>query len=159
MKLIYPLLLFCFGVIACNSSKREGEVVTMKASDIEMGPVVHDSLTSDQMEKAKKIQATFAEVYPVSLEETVTNFKRDLNVDKEIAIWLNMANAYQSFISKNAITDSVKKQEAYKLLLLRSMMEENKAIEESGTKGLSNKEIKELFQYYTSAPSPITVRN
>jgi len=91
------------------------------------------------MEKVRRIQKSLREVYPVFLEETVTNFKRDHNPDKEIAIWLNMASAYEKFINRHPGADSLKKQEAFKLILLRSMMSDREAIQQAGLKALNKR--------------------
>lgn len=157
MKLAYFILFLFFELVACNSASEESKVTKMKASDIKVGPVIHDSLTSEQIEKIKKIQTIFAEVYPVSLEETITNFKRDQNPNKEINIWLSMADAYFRFTSSNANVDSTKKQEAFNLLLLRSMMTDKEALEEAKVKSLSNREVTEILQYYNSIHKPVTV--
>jgi hypothetical protein len=158
VKLIYTITLLIVGFIACDSPQDKPKEITMNSKDISVGPVVHDSLSSDQLDKVMRIQKIFAEVYPVSLDETVTNFKRDLNPDKEIQIWLNMAAAYQEFISRNSAIDSSKKQDVFNLLLLRSMMPDEEAIKESKVKHLSDQEIAEVLRYYKSAPSPITVK-
>jgi hypothetical protein len=158
MKLFFYGCFIVISIAGCNSSQQESKVVTMKAKDINLGPVVHDRLTADQMDKIKKIQKTFEEVYPVSLEETVTNFKRDQNPNKEIGVWLNMASAYEKFIRKYPETDSLKKQEVFKLTLLRSMMPDQEAIKEASLKALNKEEIKELLHNYNVEAIPITTR-
>jgi hypothetical protein len=48
------------------------------------------------------------------LEETITDFKRDLNPDNEIKIWLTMAEAYQNYLdSKKEKIDLNTKIEVY----------------------------------------------
>ncbi len=123
-----------------------------------MSDVVHDSLTTNQIDKIKKIQSTFAEVYPVSLEETITNFKRDQNPDSEIDIWLQMAEAYEKYLtSKQIKLDLNTKKEVYKLILSRSMMSDEEAISNSKLTILTEKEAKEVLSYYSATPDPIDV--
>jgi hypothetical protein len=141
-----------------SGSKDEPETVTMNAKDIQLSPVVHDSLTSEQLEKVKKIHSVFSEVDSSSLETTITNFRRDMNPDKEIAIWLSMADAYEKFTSNNSKIDLNKKQDAFKLILLRSMMPDDEAINQGKIKYLSDKEIREILRYYNESPTPVTVQ-
>jgi hypothetical protein len=157
MKLFLLTIIAVAGLSACDSPKEKPEVEKVNSKDIHMGPVVHDSLNATQLEKITKIQKTFAEVVPSSLEETITNFKRDQNPDSEIEIWLQMADAYERFTQKNPTLDSAKKNEAFKLLLLRSMMSDKEAIEEAKTQHLSKAQISDLLRYYHSEPSPIRI--
>lgn len=128
----------------------------MKADDIQMGPIRHDSLSADQLERIKSIQATFAEVYPVSLDETITNFKRDLDPDKEIAIWMQMANAYKKFVTAST-PDSTKRKEAFELLLLRSMMSGDEAVKQARITKLTDQDVKAILRNYAADPMPVTV--
>lgn len=152
---ILTVLIFC----ACNSTKDEKQnIQTMEPNDIQLNEVVHDSLTTDQTDKIKKIHSTFAEVYPVSLEETITNFKRDLNPDSEIDIWLQMADAYEKYLSsRQGKLDLDTKKEVFKLILSRSMISEEEAVSNSNLTILTEKEAKEVLSYYTAEPDPIDV--
>jgi hypothetical protein len=138
-----------------NSDSSKVETVNVK--DLTLSPVVYDTLNKQQLEKIKKIQEVFAEVNPSTLDETITNFKRDQNPDNEIAIWLTMATAYEKFILKNKNIDSKKREEAYKLILMRSMENETEAKIKSNLKLLSDKEVSEIFSYYNLEAKPITV--
>ncbi len=143
---------------SCNSKDEKENIQTMNTNDIQMSEVVHDTLTEDQINKIKKIQSIFEEVYPVSLEETITNFKRDLHPDGEIDVWLQMADAYEKYISskKNKLDLNTKK-EVFKLILSRSMMSSEEAIPNSKLTILTEKEAKEVLSYYTAIPDPIDI--
>jgi hypothetical protein len=144
---------------SCNSNRdAKQNIQTVNPNDIQLGEVVHDSLTLDQIDKIKRIQTTFEEVYPVSLEETITNFKRDQNPDSEIAIWLQMADAYENYLNiKKGKLDLNAKKEVYKLILSRSMMPDEQAIINSKLTILTEKEAKEVLGYYSAAPDPIDI--
>jgi len=167
MKLIFKkilpafLLLTIFGLtmFSCktNDKSKNSNVETINANDLTLSPVIHDTLNSNQIEKITEIQRVFSEVNPSSLEETITDFKRDRNPDNEIAIWLAMANAYEKFTSKNPSIDIDKKKEAYELILIRSMENEENAKAKANLKLLSAKEISEIFSYYELEAKPITV--
>lgn len=144
---------------ACNANKGdEQNIQTINSKDIQIGEVIHDSLTTEQIDKIKIIQSTFEEVYPVSLEETITNFKRDQNPDKEIEVWLQMAEAYNGYLgSKKNNLDLNTKMEVNILILSRSMMPDEEAIDNAKLTILTVKEAKEVLSYYTLKPSPIDI--
>src|SRR5688572_26620125 len=156
MKLLFYACFLIVSIAACNSTEQKPKIVKMDPKEISVGPVVNDSLTGEQMEKVKHIQKTFEEVYPASLEETVTDFKRDQHPDKEITIWLYMASTYEKYIRKYPGADSLKKQEAFQLILLRSMMPDQEAVKEAKLKVLSQEEINELLRNYNAEAVPIT---
>ncbi len=159
MKNIILILSTVLTFYSCNSSTDEKQnIQTMNPNDIQVSEVVHDSLTTEQIDKIKTIQSTFAEVYPVSLEETITNFKRDKNPDSEIAIWLQMADAYKKYLStRQDKLDLNTKKEVFKLILSRSMMSDEEAIANSELTILTEKEAKEVLSYYAATPDPIDV--
>lgn len=152
--------LFTILIIAsCNSNKSEkNSIQKINPDDIRLSKIRHDTLSLDQISKIKIIQSTFEEVYPMSLDETITNFKRDLHPDSEIAIWLQMADAYKKYInSKHGKVDLQAKREAFGLILSRSMMSTNEALKNITLKALTEKDAKEVLSYYTAIPDPIDV--
>lgn len=117
---------------------------------------MHKALTDEQLAKIKDIQETFNEVYPVSLDETITNFKRDQNPDNEINIWQNMASAYKSYALNNEGEEKLgARREAFRLILMRSMMPDKEAISSSELKILSESEALEVLKNYTLELSPL----
>ncbi|KRB55814.1 hypothetical protein [Flavobacterium sp. Root186] len=147
----YLLLLFLF--ISCqNKAEKIGKI---NPDNIKLSQVVSD-LTSEQLEKIKDIHEAFAEVDKSSLEQTITDFKRDLHPENEIEIWMQMAEAYKGYLSKNK-KNLDEKNEVFKLILSRSMMNSEEAIENSNLKYLSKKEAQEVLSFYNDAPQPLIV--
>ena len=134
-------------------------VKKINTNELTISPIRHDSLSLEQIEKIKKIQLAFSEVNPSTLEQTITDFKRDKNPDNEITIWLAMASAYEKFKMKHTDLDINKKKEAYTLILMRSMVNEIEAKENSNIKLLTENEISEIFSYYQLEAKPITIEN
>lgn len=97
MKNLYIILSAVF-IFSCQRKKENSEIITIESDQIQRNKIIHDTLTSDQLDKIKIIQKTFQEVYPVTLKETIDNFKRDQNPDNEIAIWLDMSSAYENYL-------------------------------------------------------------
>ena len=146
-------------IISCDETRTaDSNVQTINIEDLSLGPIVHESLTEDQLSKIKLIQETLHEVYSVSLDETITNFKRDQNPDNEINIWLNMVDAYQPFAQNNSGPKKLEaRKEAFKLILLRSMMPAGKAITNSELKILTDDEIQEILSNYSLDAKPIKI--
>ncbi|WP_064965802.1 hypothetical protein [Tenacibaculum ovolyticum] len=160
MRKLILIAILTTSIISCKENKTSNS--NNKITNIENlipGPIVHESLSNQQLEKIKFIQKTFNEVYPFSLEKTITNFKRDQNPDNEINVWLGMSKAFQMFALKNSREEKLKfRKEAFKLILMRSMMTEEEAINSSELKVLSEKEIQEILKNYTLEAKPITLR-
>jgi len=158
------LLLFIFSISAasifysCNQVKNEHQTAQIINPDnIRLSDIIHDSLTSGQIEKITKIQSTFSEVYPVSLEQTITNFKRDRNPDNEIAIWLKMADVYEQYLKDKREVNPAIKKEVFGLILSRSMMPDKEAIANANLHLLTEKEATEILSHYKAPPDPVDV--
>ena len=159
IKKIALIAIFGWTIVSCKSKveTEEAPVEKMNVKELVPGPVVHDSLTTEQVDKIKKIQRVFYEVNPSTLEETMDDFKRDQHPDNEIAIWLAMANAYEKFTNNHKGIGIDKKTEAYRLILMRSMENEADAKAETNLKWLTDKEVAEIFSYYTVEARPVVV--
>lgn len=154
--LLIGLLLILISIFSSyRKTQKNKNLQTLNPNELIPGPIVHEQLTNEQIEKIKKIQSTFSDVYPISLEDSITNFKRDRNPDNEIRIWFNMMQAYEKFLSKNLEITLEKKSEVFKLILLRSMMDENKVRSQTECKILTENEMNEIFEYYTFESKPI----
>ena len=81
------------GMIRVKVEGREGEC-WMDSSLVQMGAVKHQSLDSSLTADIEIVMAALAEVYPLTREEWVDGFKRDLNPEQEVAIWKHLADVY-----------------------------------------------------------------
>ncbi len=150
------LLLIFSSITFFTACDKRNETETIDPNKIRLNEVVHDTLTSEQIEKITKIHSTFAEVDTTSLENVIADFRRDLNPDSEIDIWLQMANAYESYMSgKNRTLEQ--KKEIYKLVLSRSMMSSEEVLKNLELKEISHQEAKEVLEHYKENPIPIRV--
>jgi hypothetical protein len=159
MRKFILIALLIVSVISCKEkTESDSNAETTNIEDLVLGPIVHESLSEKQLENIKFIQEIFNEVCPISLEETITNFKRDQNPDNEINVWLNMAKTFQSFVLRNLGEEKLEvRKEAFKLILMRSMMLEKEAIISSELKLLNDNEIREILKNYTLDAKSIKV--
>ena len=110
-------------IYSCSgkSKNKKVETTTLDPNEIQPGPIQHEKLSDSQLQKIKSIHEVFKEVYPISLEETITNFKRDLNVDREINLWLIMKESFEYVITIKNYESVSEKKDAFKLILMRTI--------------------------------------
>ena len=159
MRTYILILAIATGLFSCGTkNKDKTETTELAIQDLELNEIVHDSLTSEQIKDIERIQKVFSEVNSSSLGETIDNFRRDQNPDHEITIWLKMADAYERFtLNKSPGLEYNKKNEAYQLILLRSMMTETEVLGKVQIKYLTVDEVKEVFSYYLDPAKPLKV--
>jgi hypothetical protein len=109
-------------------------------------PVQREVLSHQQLAVIHRIHDIFAEVDELSFKDRIESFKRDLDPDRELAIWEKMADAYLRFSSSHELRPAGKK-EAYSLLLARSMASEEETLDRVRPRFLSRQEALEVLQY------------
>jgi len=114
-------------------------------------------LSAQQKKRITLIQQALIEVNDTSLEETLNNFRKDLNPDREIEIWEAIAGAYQQMLRKMPAASLEEKQEIYRLLLLRSSMSAEEAIAQANLSTLSEATAKEVLELYNLNPKPFLI--
>ena len=157
MRLTVSIVILSVMVFCCGPKNPKDGTKEVPIEDLQLNEVVHDSLTENQLKSIQKIHSTFSEVTDSSLEETITNFKRDEHPDREIEVWLEMADAFQKFTSSKQLNSS-KKKEVFSIILLRSMMTENEVKEKVKFQYLSEGEVQEVFRDYNPTPELLKVK-
>lgn len=159
MNGILKLIIATLILSSCNSnSKEQNEIQSINPNEIRQSEIIYNELTTEQINKIKKIHSTFQEFDNTSLEQTIPDFKRDLNPDDEIKLWLNMAEAYENCLNSKEIKINFDaKVEIYDLLLSRSMMSSKEAIDKVTVKILSKQEVDKVLSFYKAEPDPIDV--
>ena len=103
------------------------------------GPIRHEKLPDALVERIRKFEPVFAEVYPDTHEQWLDGFQRDAHPESEVAIWEAMAFAYQTFTEKRSLNMDAKK-EAFGLLIVRSAASEQQTLARNKLKHLSRAE-------------------
>jgi hypothetical protein len=153
--LIFTTLIGCQNSELKNDSSTN-ENVWIDLNQIQQGPIVRDSLTPKQLEQIEYLYNTFHEVDATSKEKWIEDFKRDQNPDREIEIWMMMANAYTNYCLKAEFDLNIKK-EVYQVVLLRSSVTEEEVLKHLNLVHLTNEDASEIMQYYTLKAKPIRV--
>jgi hypothetical protein len=84
------------GMIRAQVEGHEG-VVWIELGKLKQADYQHAPFIGDRRDKVATIQAVFPEVYDKSYEFWEDGFRRDANPDKEIGIWLHIAEVYSTF--------------------------------------------------------------
>ncbi len=126
-----------------------------KKSDKNANIRAHKDLSEHQKKRISAIQQALMEVNNTSLEETLNNFRKDLNPDNEIEIWEVIAGAYQQMLRKMPDASPEEKHEVYRLLLLRSNMPAEDALAQANLSTLSEATAKEVLDLYNLDHKPL----
>lgn len=126
-------------------------------SDNNSNSRVHKDLSAHQKKRIIIIQQALIEVNDTSLEETLNNFRKDLNPDSEIDIWEAIAGAYQQTFRKKPDASLEEKQEVYRLLLLRSNMSAEEALAQANLSAISEATAKEVLDLYNLDYKPFLI--
>jgi hypothetical protein len=142
----------------CGQSSKPSEQKSqwIDPSKLTPGPIQHTSLTDEQLARVTHVQKVFQEVDSSPLEKWVEDFQRDVNPDKEIQIYENMATAYAAFTTSKSLSLDAKK-DAYQVVLLRSAAPEQDVIAHLKLKVLTEQDAREIMSHFSAAPEPIEV--
>jgi DNA polymerase III delta prime subunit len=114
-------------------------------------------LSDEQKERITLIQNVLAEVNNTSLEETLENFKKDINPASEIEIWEMIAGVYQQILKQKPTSSFEERNEIYRLLLLRSNMSSEEVLEQYHLTTLSLEEAKQVLDLYEMDYKPFLI--
>jgi hypothetical protein len=131
-------------------------VQSIDPKKVEPGPIRHANLTDEQISRVQRVQIIFSEVDPSPVEKWIEDFKRDVSPDRELAIWEEMASAYETFTGSKSLTSDGKK-EVFQVVLMRSAAPEDEALKRLDLKILTEKDAREIMARFTKKPKPIRV--
>jgi hypothetical protein len=103
------------GMIQIRVDGIEGEVWA-DASQLRPSEYRHPPFTEKDRDYLRAIKQKLDEVYPLSLEEWEDGFRRDQNPEREIAIWLFVAERYAEQVEGRAL-DPAQKREIFRVLV------------------------------------------
>jgi len=119
--------------------------VKLKDIDIANTPVRHLVLPEGCIERIVAFKRALGDAEPMTIEEAVSNFQKDMHPEREIEIWERVASKYQDFLTRNSSLNSNERKEVFSVLIGTSMGREDF----SELKNLSEDQIKYLVDSYT----------
>ena len=93
----------------------------IKVSDIKIGPIRQEVLPDGFVERVQKYKEILKEVETSSLEQTLSNFQRDLHPERELLIWENIAHFYKISLRDNPNWTSKDKKQTFGEILISTM--------------------------------------
>lgn len=152
---LFILLVFGILGITCNTVQEakqlEESPPEVNIDELKPSSVRQDSLSPAQLKDIETIHATFSAVYPVSLNESIKNFKRDQNPDREIQIWMKMVETYKSLTKSGKYPAIEQREEVFSVLLASTMMPLTKIKADVELNFLSDKEITNIYEQFMSS--------
>jgi len=89
----------------------------IKTSELKVGPIQHEVLPLGFIVRVQKFKEILREVETSSLEETISNFQRDLYPEEELLIWETIAHSYECVIKNEPELTITKKKDMFRKLL------------------------------------------
>lgn len=99
----------------------EPEIRYVDPKDLSHGPIRHESLTLEQLKRARLIYDCLGRFIGMPFETFELNFLRDMHPDREIEIWACIALAHQTFLQRQPDATEEDARLALKAFLLMSM--------------------------------------
>jgi hypothetical protein len=95
---------------------QNGRVVWASVTDLKQGKLVHGPFSGEVRGYVEKIQKSLEEVYPHDYAFWEDGFRRDAKPEPEIALWLHIAQLFETF-KENRSTTLEERKEAFKVLV------------------------------------------
>jgi len=149
----FALFLFLISISACKPDIQNKENQPISKEPEKQVTVLSkpDSLSSSQLEDIKIIHATFSEVYPISLNESIKNFKKDQDTNREIQIWMKMVKSFNSLTSAGNYPKIEERQEVFSVILASTMMPLEKIKADVELTELSENEVDQIVGLFLAS--------
>ena len=151
MKIIVHAILstlLVFLGFGCDKRSQQPQLQRVDPVTLKPGPIRHEQLSREQLERIAKLHRIFSEVDSSPLEKWIDNFKRDMDPDSELALWERMAKAYAGYCSRRNLSLDAK-QDVYQVLLLRSTTPDaEKVLEYLNLKVLTPAEARDVMKLF-----------
>lgn len=106
-------------ISAFQKLREETKTVDIPISDLVLGPLRHETLPPSLIVRIYIMHEILLEVFDISLERTINNFRRDMNPESELEIWENIAAIYLK-LTANTELEKDQKKEIFGALLKNS---------------------------------------
>lgn len=93
----------------------------IKLSDIKPGSIRNEVLPEGFIKRVIKFKKILKDVEKTSLELTINNFQKDLEPEKEIIVWENIARVYEKTLKKIKNPTLKDKKDLFKKILMQSL--------------------------------------
>jgi hypothetical protein len=101
---------------AVNGSKTRTKVSQVKLSDLQPGPIRHESLTDEMLEQIRAVFESIGRFTGMTLEEFEIGFMRDMHPEREVAIWSVIVAAWRNYHEKFTNDETLPDEQEKKLV-------------------------------------------
>ncbi|MEH2448403.1 MAG: GIY-YIG nuclease family protein [Nostoc sp.] len=145
-----------FFIIPIEIAKKVIISVCQEVNKLVSSPLGTSLLSDEQKARVEIIAEIFANILRDTSDAWIMDFSRDHNPETEIYIWEHIATAFLK-IGQVKFLSEEQKEEAFGILLMRSMRSASKVLEEFKLKTFSRKAAKEILRGYKLDPKPLKV--
>src|SRR5262249_41888528 len=92
-----------------------GEVKLVNVSDLKKGPIRHETLPNELLERIRSVHAVVRPYFSGTLEEWEIDFMRDLRPEREVAVWEAIVLAWRQYHEKHVKVDQLPHQQEKRL--------------------------------------------
>ncbi|HEY4146608.1 GIY-YIG nuclease family protein [Pinirhizobacter sp.] len=119
-------------------------------------PTLRSELTSGQMDRLHVVVEIMGEVFNSSFDKWVSDFRRDMSVERELRIWEFIAKAYLRATCR-FVLDEKQRSEIFALLLVRSYRTSKRVLREVKLKTMPLRMAEIVLEGYEDKPQPLIV--
>lgn len=155
-RTLLMIVVAALAATAISGIRASQTTTTVDPATLELGPIRHAELPPALIERVKALEPVFADVYPITHEQWLEGFQRDVHPEREIAIWEQIAIAFSQFTAGRNLSREVRR-EAFGLLLFRSGATADATLKQAKLKYLTREEARKLVNLYKAPPQPVSV--
>lgn len=133
-----------------NNLKQDAIKEKIPTDSISIMPIIHEKLSLNLLVQIKVIQELFYDMLPLSFEDTVNDFKRDMNPEREVLVWQRIAATYLMFIKNKVLEFEFRKEIFFTLLNISFSSSEFNRNDFSELKYLNQEDVEKLYNLYNS---------
>jgi len=126
------------------------ELVWLLPEDLQQGGHLHPPFQEDVLLYIRRIQSTFAEHRPISVEEWEDGFRRDANPTQEIALWIYSAEIYEEFTQGETL--AARRADVWRVLVACLTTSSEGVYDVLRTSALSREEAERIVRRYFQKP-------
>jgi len=140
------------GMVRANVQGIEGDV-WIDATTAGQAPLRHPPFPEEIREHFRRFAALFHDVYPITPEQWEDGFRRDTNPEKEIAVWLRIADAFEHFTEGRQLFQDQRK-DIFDVLLSLATNGADHVLQTVSPRTLSRKRVKEMVDFLCGTGGP-----
>jgi hypothetical protein len=145
-----------FALLLSQSCAFAQKAATVNPNEIQLSPHRHKELPPELLKRIRATTDVFEKIDGLSYEKAVDLYKRDINPEENLVLWEEMVRGYTSFCKTRCAT-APERMDVYRALLLRSMFDEQEAIQRTQPRVLTTAEVRSVVKLYRLPAKPIDV--